>query len=403
MRILIIAIISFFSLTLSSQSTLDIMYYNLLNFPGTTHGRTDTLRKTVQYILPDLLVVNELSSEEGADIILDNSLNVWGINYYKRAEFTDGPDTDNMLFYDSTKVALYSQFEIETELRLINEYVLYTLPIITDTVFMYVYSAHLKASDGSSEANLRYREMVAFKEHLTTLNDSINIIFGGDLNIYRSSEKAYDEIIEGQDIYLYDPIFSPGNWHNNESYADIHTQSTRTSQFGGGAKGGMDDRFDMIFVSDVVLNGAKRIKYVEDSYYALGQDGQRFNKSLINPTNTSAPDSVISALYYMSDHLPVIMSIDVLEQANAISELHSNILDIQYKIQGSSIHFVNIEDPIIFKVFDILGQLVFSLKINHGSQSIQLPNKLKTGIYIFRFEGLQLEKTLTQKQYLPLR
>lgn len=400
MRIFITAFISLLSLTVMSQDTLKIMYYNLLNFPGTTPGRADTLRRTLQYTHPDLLVVNELSSEVGAELILNNSLNVGDTEDFKRAEFTDGPDSDNMLFYNTNKVALYSQFEIETELRFINEYVVYTLPIINDTVFLSIYSAHLKASDGSTQENLRYAEVIAFKEHLSGKQEVKNIIFGGDLNIYKSSEKAYTEITTGQDIPLYDPIFSPASWHNNSSYANIHTQSTRSYQFGGGATGGMDDRFDMIFVSTDILSGADRVKYINNSYHAFGQDGMRFNQSLRFPSNASAPDSIINALYYMSDHLPVIMDIEILEEANAIAE--AKLLEFDFQIENNVIRFKELNESLEFKVFDVLGKEVFSKPLNSGVSQIQLPSQMKSGVYILQFIELKSEKTLIAKKYLDL-
>lgn len=399
MRLFYIALLSMLSLTINAQSQLDIMYYNLLNFPGTTPGRADTLRKIVQYAQPDLLVVNELSSEEGAELILNNSLNMWGIDYYQKAVFTDGPDTDNMLFYNSTKVGLLDQHEIETELRLINEYILYTLPIHNDTVFFSVYSAHLKASDGSAEQNLRLAEVTAFKDHLVEKSAVQNVFFGGDLNLYKSSEPAYDAITNLYDILLYDPIFRPGNWHNNESYADIHTQSTRTYQFGGGARGGMDDRFDMIFATEDVLNGSNRLHYMDDSYYALGQDGNRFNESLKSPANFSAPDSVITAMYYMSDHIPVIMSVEVLDSASSIHQA-AIALEVDYKIIRKSIVFSNLKETINFKVYDIMGRQVFNHESLNGNQTLYLPGHIKNGIYIFRFEDLKSNTSMSRKHSL---
>ena len=62
---------------------------------------------------------------------------------------------------------------------------------------------------------------------------------------------------------LFDPIDRIGHWHNNSSYADVHTQSTRTTQFGGGANGGMDDRFDWLFVSEAILNDSSDMYYTE--------------------------------------------------------------------------------------------------------------------------------------------
>ncbi len=400
MRIFLIAVVSLLYMTAMSQDTLNIMYYNILNFPGTTPGRADTLRKTLQYTLPDLVVVNELSSETGADLILNNSLNVGVVDYYQRAEFTDGPDSDNMLFFNSNKVALYSQFEIETELRLINEYIIYSLPIVNDTVFISIYSAHLKASDGSQEENLRYAEVQAFKNHLSSKHEVKNIIFGGDLNIYKSSEKAYTEITTGQDIPLYDPIFSPANWHNNSSYANIHTQSTRSSQFGGGATGGMDDRFDMIFVSTDILNGADRVRYIQDSYEAFGQDGNRFNQSVRVPNNASAPDSIINALYYMSDHLPVIMDVVILEEANSIAE--TQLLEFEFQIEKNLFSFKELDEKLEFKVFDVIGKEVYSKQLLQGMSQVQLPSNIKSGVYILQFSELQSNKSLMTKKYLGL-
>ncbi len=400
MRLILMAFWSLFSLALMGQNSLSIMYYNLLNYPGTTAGRADTLRKILQYAPPDLLVVNELSSEEGADLILSQSLNVFGIDYYKRAAFTDGYDTDNMLFYNSTKVSLLDQYEIETELRLINEYNLFVGSPFSDTVFFSIYSAHLKASQGYDEENQRLAEVTAFKAHLAEKTSFQNIIFGGDLNLYGSNEPAYEAIMTAYDIFLHDPIFSPGQWHNNSSFANIHTQSTRVDQFGGGASGGIDDRFDIIFVSTDILSGANRIQYVKDSYITLGQDGDRFNQSLLDPPNYSAPDSVISALYYMSDHMPVMMQVDILDSASAVSDInkpHPFIVD--YYICSGQMKLTSVNHTLGFKIFDLMGKEVYRSQIHKGDQSIQLPANLNHGIYLFYFQKenskmVYLEKTL---------
>src|SRR5687768_10337496 len=94
------------TLTLNAQpvDTLKVMSYNLLNFPGTTPNRVDTLKGILQYAKPDILMVCELISAAGGDDILFNALNVDGETNYDMATFSDGPDTDNLVFYDSTKL-----------------------------------------------------------------------------------------------------------------------------------------------------------------------------------------------------------------------------------------------------------------------------------------------------------
>jgi hypothetical protein len=100
---------------------------------------------------------------------------------------------------------------------------------------------------------------------------------------------------------LFDPIDRIGHWHNNSSFADVHTQSPR-----GGSYGGMDDRFDWIFVSEAVLNETYEINYVENTYWAVGNDGNHFNQAINNGNNTSVNDAMADALHDASDHLPVI-------------------------------------------------------------------------------------------------
>ena len=119
------------------------------------------------------------------------------------------------------------------------------------------------------------------------------------------------EILYGQGLQLKDPINRMGNWHTNVGYKNYHTQSTRAGTVGyaGGAHGGMDDA-DFIFVSEDILSGNDGVMYVENTYYvAEGQDGNHYNQSINNGTNTAVSADIANALYYMSDHLPVSMTI----------------------------------------------------------------------------------------------
>ena len=53
----------------SAQDTVKITFYNLLNFPAAQQDRIDTLKKVLDYIQPDIFVVNELTSFNGAGLI----------------------------------------------------------------------------------------------------------------------------------------------------------------------------------------------------------------------------------------------------------------------------------------------------------------------------------------------
>ena len=181
-----ILLVCMFQVVCAQHDTLSVMYYNVLNFPGTTPERVQNFRTVVSYAKPDVLVISELISEEGADMLLEQGLNSGAQSNYLRAAFTNGEDSDNMLFYNSQKLILYSQDTIDTELRLINEYVLFyhteDLVNTEDTTFLYFYSAHLKASQGTDNQQKRLAEIQRFQDHVSQLPYHENVIFGGDLN-----------------------------------------------------------------------------------------------------------------------------------------------------------------------------------------------------------------------------
>ena len=314
-KLLAVVLLLICKFVFAQSDTLTIMYYNVLNYPGSTAERVNQFRIVNRYIGADIILTNEMISENGAIALLEQGLNVFGTIKYKKAIFTDGPDTDNMLYFNSDKIGLYSQDTIQTALRMINEYVLYyrsaDIETTNDTIFFYMYSAHLKASSGTTNKLKRLKEVRRFRSRIDNLPLVENIFFGGDLNFYTSSEPAYDTLINYGVYPLYDAL-PAGSWHDNASFANIHSQSTRTAQFGGGATGGLDDRFDFILFSDDVVNGTNKVKYIDNTYHPVGNDGNHLNKSIIDsPVNTSVPDSVLQALYYMSDHLPVICKVEV--------------------------------------------------------------------------------------------
>jgi hypothetical protein len=104
--------------------------------------------------------------------------------------------------------------------------------------------------------------------------------------------------------YFIDPLSLSGTF-NQSSFAQYHTQSPRTRSFGGGATGGMDDRFDMILISQSISD-VNNITYINGSTVAYGNDGNHYNDSINKPPNTAVGQQIADALHYASDHLPVL-------------------------------------------------------------------------------------------------
>lgn len=324
MKYALLALLMAFGIAASAQMVpLRIVSYNLLNFPngrndcggGNTNlpNRADTLRKIMQYLKPDILAGCEIQTAAGCDSVLNRSLNVFGTTYYQRAAFisnSSGGDLQNMLFYNSNKLTLKEQRIIQTGVRDINHYILYvndnTLPQHHDTCFIEVFMCHLKAGSASAEQATRAEQTALLRTILDARPQGRHLFVCGDLNTYRSSEVCYQNLITGGASSLKDPINISGNWTNNSSFAAIHTQSPRVSgSTDCGVTGGLDDRFDHILVSQNVMNGANLLQYTTSSYKAIGNDGNHYNQSLLTGTNSQYPDSVVRALYYSSDHLPV--------------------------------------------------------------------------------------------------
>ncbi len=326
------------SLVLYSQDTLNIMQYNLLNYGNTTTYCTTTnnnlldkegyMRTIFSYVQPDILAVNEIGGNTYViQRLIDSCLDVLGMGFYDHADYvnTNGSDIVSMLYYRTDKFTCRSATAIPTNTRDIILYELYYNGdglVNGDTAFLYPVVCHLKAGSSSSDENERANMTQALMSELNTIGQAQNYFLAGDLNVKRSSEQAYQNLIAHSNslIRFHDPINQPGNWNNTSSYAAIHTQSTHTSSNGCASTGGMDDRFDFILVNNNILNGTDHYTYVPASYKVTGNDGQHFNQAINSGSNSSLPADVLNALYHMSDHLPVVMKLIVDQNNVGIAE-----------------------------------------------------------------------------------
>ena len=227
-----------------------------------------------------------------------------------------GSDIVNMLYYNSEKFTLAYQEAIGTSLRDINVYHLYyNSPDLAqgDTAWLTCIIAHLKAGSYSSDESTRAEMTATMMDYIKNHDIDGNVLIMGDMNLYSSSEAAYQNMVNYSDerYRVYDPINMPGDWSNNSYYAMYHSQSTH-SVSDCYASGGLDDRFDFILISEEIRDDLSKIKYVPSSFKVIGQDGQHFNKSIIDdPENSLYTDDLINALYGISDHLPVILKLKI--------------------------------------------------------------------------------------------
>lgn len=402
----------------NAQDTIRLMHYNLLNYGNYTsyctssnnniNQKTYDLRTITNYVLPDILTVNEMRCNSNvADIILQDVLNENGIDYFERAQMSCTSPISNMIFFNTEKVSLYQQDFVSTNYREIDLYTFYhnteDLDITHDTIFFTCIVAHLKAGNSSSNEDERALEIQRLLNHLNQNYQPGNFLILGDFNVYTSSEEAFKKLISPTSTFrFFDPIEMIGSWHNNSYFAAVHTQSTHEYS-GCAAGGGMDDRFDFIMISERIKNASENIAYHPDSYQAIGQDGKHFNKAINDyPTNTSVPPDVLDALYRMSDHLPVAMQI-LIGRDVGVEEYPSFISDfriinpVREEIEILIGSKININGYI--RVYSITGQKVRSEKIKllKGENTLKFDQQgYPEGFYIVRID-FEDGRTITGK------
>lgn len=399
-RGLAVVFMMFFSSLTWGQSELVVMSYNVLNFPnGEIPNRQDTLKQIIDYVQPDLLLIQELKSESGLHDLAAQSFS--GLSYtYEASTFVEqesNPDSgwplQQAIIYNTDKIGLKSESHILTPVRDINEYKLFLEdPMLekgADTTYFYVFVAHLKSSQGAENEALRELMAEDWRARIAEFDEDDFIILGGDFNLYSSDEDAYQLLLgEGEEIEMEDPIDSPGDW-TESSFPDkeILTQSTRSSQiYGDGAGGGLDDRFDFVLLSSSLMNPDAPLHYLDDSYHALGNNGTCYNQDILDCIDgNEVPDHVITALYHMSDHLPIVLRLEAdaaLTTGNTHEEswftptLFSDQIIVSGLLPGA--HEI--------EVYNALGQLIYWDSVVYDDPSIST-TEWPNGLYIICVDG----------------
>ncbi len=417
---LLLLVVGLYSIAILGQTRIKVMSYNLMHYPGTLYyndatntfeDRTPVLKSILDTYHPDLFMVCELKNATGAGQILNDALQT-DDNRYDAADFVYNQSStydelQQLAFYNKQKLVLDYQDIITTNTRDINHYrfILNTTDQATNPIYLDVFVAHLKASTGSSNENKRLQMVTQFTNYIENIPTDHYLLFAGDLNLYTSSEAAYQELTDPTNaIVLVDPADQEGSWHNNSNYAAIHTQSPLQSnnQFqseGGGSDGvtgGLDDRFDFILTSENLIGGSQ-LTYVPDTYQAYGNNGNCFNDNLDDPDCSGAYSQELrDLLVNMSDHIPVALELETPETiginalyfADSDINLQSNLVDTRLRLQVS--------DKLInsyVQVYNPLGQQVARFRLDKHTLNLFVGN-LGNGLYYIRSEQFSLHSPL---------
>jgi endonuclease/exonuclease/phosphatase family metal-dependent hydrolase len=407
------------------QTRIKAMMYNILNYSDSevSQNKTPFLSTILNEVNPDLLMVCEVVDEIGSDYLFENAIIPFNEDFEK-APFEENQSGSNslqqMVYYNSKKLILEESRVITADTRDINQY---TFKINTENaesnpIRMEVFVTHLKASSGENNRDKRLTSIQSFVSYTNTIANDSYVLFAGDFNFYTSNEEGYQYLIDDRNpIIMIDPIDRPATpfpedpniadpfeyynsssiyfWRNN-SFADIHTQSTRTSNSGliddSGSTGGLDDRFDFIMMSEN-FNTSSDLFYVNDSYQEIGNNGNCYNSFLSN-TNCSGTYSqtLRNALIEFSDHLPVVMEIETPE--NTLST--EVVSTIKFVESNSTQDYLNIFltdnlDKNNIKIYTTNGQLIqVKTQANTSDNSLMIDVRhLSKGIYYLSHQKLK--------------
>ena len=400
------------------NDTVKVMSYNVLNygFPSTgdcpaliTADKHAWLRTVLEYAEPDILGLEKMAALPASftgDTIVAQVLDSVCAGCYGHTPYTNnsGYDKENMLYFKTNKFGWLSTTTIysgDVNISDINLHTLFykspLLSITHDTVFLHIILVHLESGSGSAVE--RAIEMTGAMSWLNAhIAGAGNYIFMGDFNTQSSSESCFQQMINSSNpnTLFFDVANQLGNWDQDPSgFAGYLTQSTRTTDPGDcGATGGLDDWFDHLLATGPIMQGTKAVTYVPNSFKVIGQDGQHVNKALIaSPAITTVPANVLNALYYMSEHLPVIMNLAIdsaaeptgirnEDEAQDVTWSYSHLVTDDLCIISTGAMGQNENKSYAARIFDLSGRLLSSSVLSNAGKNYFAVDKIASGAYI---------------------
>ena len=334
-RITLVAAMVWLAGALPAAAQLRIVQYNVTASGSATSGPRDGMANVFGAIGASAKggfsgPIDILLLEEGEKVATTGSsfaalLNqVTGRTSYVHT-LLDGATTGSgrpMAVYDSATVTLRGEQAIGTTSTsgLARQALRYTFaPAGYSTAADFtVYVSHMKASTGSTNVARRNVEAQALRADADALGQGAHVIYAGDLNIYTSSEAAFQTLIAAGPGQAFDPVNRVGAWNGATSFKDVHTQSpATTAAFPGQVTGGLDSRFDFQLVSGEWLDG-HGLDYVAGSYWAFGNTATHALNGAITTGSAATlqallpgysltqTQAVLSDLARVTDHLPVV-------------------------------------------------------------------------------------------------
>ena len=149
-------------------------------------------------------------------------------------------------------------------------------------------------------------------------------------------------------------------------------------------------------MSDEVFMGFNNVHYVNHSYQAIGNDGNHFNLSINEGSNSAVPSTVADALFTVSDHLPVTMKLAIYAKLDVDDQPQHDLL--AYAAPNPASESVRLsfyspcDGPLQIELMTLQGQLLLTeaCSFDEGPHQLELPiSRFKSGLYLLRLSSSQ--------------
>lgn len=329
-------------------AALRVVTWNLWQYPATALSTRQPHFRTVMPLLdPDILITQEMNTQAGADSFLINVLNVYEPGQWTGTWRNVGAGEGVGYFWKPALVTIDGVATLTNTPgpRLFGVGRATPVGYSAASAKFLIYNLHLKA--GTTDSTTRRLESGFLRTSYLNVTPPIasagNFLVGGDFNMEAGgvvggfNEGGYTRLVEStndDDGRCRDPLTSAfywsALWSDNSAFAYGHTQSPCFNcPIGGMSGGGMDDRFDM-WLSSYSLQDGEGLDYVaalapgQLSYpFVFGNDGARCCNGEVNSGggNGSVGLEVANALFNCSDHLPVVITLQLPARIVADSQL----------------------------------------------------------------------------------
>lgn len=336
------AVAATFVLTAAPQeaAAIRVVTWNVYNYPTASLAtRQPHFRTIVDSLHADVIVAQELNSQAGSDSFLTNVLNVVEPGEWT-GQWRSLVNEGGSIFWKPAVVTV-DNIQAVTNTNGPRDFLVARVKppgyVSLNAAFL-VYSLHLKAGSAAADSTTRRLECTQLRNSYLNVVPPIasggNFMVGGDYNMDNGNEYGYIRLTESgadNDGRCKDPLatafFWSTSWGNNSGFALGHSQSACLTGCVS-STGGLDDRFDLWLTSYSMQDGEGLdyfpSAFADDAYpWQFGNDGQHFNLAADDGGfNNSVGVAVAAALRQTSDHMPVVIVVQVPAKILAESELN---------------------------------------------------------------------------------